>query len=169
MKDSAASTALHDAENRVQSMMILYDKLYCSHDFRGMSIKSYLGPLVDEIIKNFANRDIVIVEKDIADFSLEANIIFPLGIIINELLSNIMKYAFTGRDRGVINVAASKTDDHVIITLKDDGSGIPESINFENSTGFGLNLVGMLTSQIGGNIRIERGTGTKFILEFDVE
>ncbi len=168
IKDAAASEALHDAENRVQSMMILYDKLYSSHDYQVMSINSYLGPLVDEILVNFSNYSIVKVEKDIANFTLDANIVFPLGIIVNELLTNIMKYAFTGRESGVITVSAEKNGSQVVISLGDNGNGIPESINFESSTGFGLNLVGMLASQIGGSIKIERGDGTKFVLEFTV-
>jgi len=168
MKDPAAAEALHDAETRVQSMMILYDKLYSSHDYKEMSVKSYLGPLLDEILENFTNRSIVQVEKDIEDFVLEANIVFPLGIIVNELLTNIMKYAFIGRNNGVISLSALKKGKQVVITLSDDGNGIPESVSFESSTGFGLNLVGMLTTQIGGSIRIERGDGTKFVLEFMV-
>jgi len=168
MKDPAAAEVLHDAENRVQSMMILYDKLYSSHDYKEMSVKAYLGPLVDEILVNFANHSIVKVEKNITDFVLDANIVFPLGIIVNELLTNIMKYAFTGRESGVITVSAEKKGNLVVISLSDNGNGIPESINFESSTGFGLNLVGMLTAQIGGSVRIERGDGTKFVLEFMV-
>lgn len=169
MKDSSAAEALHDAETRVQSMMILYDKLYCSHDFRQISVKSYLGPLVDDILKNFANYIIVKVEKEIEDFVLDANIVFPLGIIINELLTNIMKYAFSGRESGLIKLTALKMDRQVFITLSDNGNGMPDTISFESSTGFGLNLVGMLTAQIGGNIKIERGNGTKIILDFTVE
>jgi PAS domain S-box-containing protein len=168
MKDTAAAGALHEAENRVQSMMILYDKLYSSHDYQEMSINSYLGPLIDEILVNFANHSIVKVEKDIANFTLDANVVFPLGIIVNELLTNIMKYAFIGRESGIITVSAKKNESTVTISLGDNGKGIPESINFDSSTGFGLNLVGMLTSQIGGNIKIERGDGTKFVLEFEV-
>jgi two-component sensor histidine kinase len=133
-----------------------------------MSINSYLGPLIDEILVNFANHSIVKVEKDIANFTLDANVVFPLGIIVNELLTNIMKYAFIGRESGIITVSAKKNESTVTISLGDNGKGIPESINFDSSTGFGLNLVGMLTSQIGGNIKIERGDGTKFVLEFEV-
>jgi PAS domain S-box-containing protein len=168
MKDTSAAGALHEAENRVQSMMILYDKLYSSHDYQEMSINSYLGPLIDEILVNFANHSIVKVEKDIASFTLDANVVFPMGIIVNELLTNIMKYAFIGRESGIITVSAKKNESMVTISLGDNGKGIPESINFDSSTGFGLNLVGMLTSQIGGSIRIERGAGTKFVLEFMV-
>ncbi len=168
LKDPAAVAALKDAENRVQSMMVLYDKLYSSHDYRAMSVRSYLGPLVDEIMENFPNKGMVDVEKNIGDFILDANVLFPLGIIVNELLTNIMKYAFTGRERGLINVSAVLKDNRAEIILRDDGMGIPESVNFENSSGFGLSLVRMLTGQIGGIIKIERGKGTTFVLEFDI-
>jgi len=167
-KDSAIAAILHDAENRVQIMMILYDKLYCSSDFRGMQSRSYLGTLVDDIIANFPNNSIVKVDKKIEDFYIKVNILLPLGIIINEILTNMMKYAFTGRGSGVINVSISLNGSYVTFILSDNGNGIPDSVSFENSTGFGLTLVNMLTQQIGGTIRIERGIGTKFILEFDL-
>jgi two-component sensor histidine kinase len=79
-----------------------------------------------------------------------------------------MKYAFKERDSGLISVSATKVDGHVTISVQDDGSGIPESVSFENSTGFGLQLVYALTQQLNGMIRIERGNGTKVVLEFDV-
>lgn len=100
LKDSAAATALHDAESRVQSMMILYDKLYRSHDYKEISVRLYLGPLADEIMGHFPGRGKVRFKKNIEDFVLGAKIIFPLGIIVNELITNIMKYAFTGRESG---------------------------------------------------------------------
>jgi len=168
LTDPTAIAALQDAESRVGSMMVLYDKLYCSEGFEGISIKEYLPVLVDEIIENFNNKDKVKIEKNIEDFILKADILFTLGIILNELLTNIMKYAFPGMNNGIVIVSASKNDRRVKIEIQDNGAGIPESISFENSTGFGMQLVSMLTEQIGGTINIERGGGTKFILEFEV-
>lgn len=164
----AAAAAVHDAENRVHSMMMLYNKLYTSQDFREISLKSYLEPLVDEIIRNFPNSGIVRIDKNISDFHLDINISFPLGIIVNELLTNIMKYAFTGRESGIITVTASINKNHVCLAIEDNGVGIPESVSFINPAGFGMELVSMLTEQIAGSIRIERGDGTKFIIEFDI-
>jgi len=166
LKDQSAVSALHDAESRVESMMVLYDKLYRSTDVRELSIKEYLMELVDEIIGNFPNQKIVKIHKHIDDFVLSAGILFSIGIIVNELLTNIMKYAFSGRDSGAITVSASKKDNIATIVIQDNGVGIPDSIGFEKSSGFGLDLVGMLTQQIGGIIKIERGEGTKFVMEF---
>ncbi len=167
LKDPSAVAALHDAENRVDSMMVLYDKLYRSADYRELSVKEYLPSLVDEIISNFPNKQIVKIEKNIDDFILSAGTLFPLGIILNELLTNIMKYAFVGRDSGIITVEASRNDNRTHIVIQDNGVGIPDSVNFENSKGFGLELISMLVQQLSGRIRIDRIDGTRFVLEFN--
>ncbi len=166
MKDQAAVTALEDAGRRVQSMMVLYNKLYQSSDVTTLSVIEYLPELVDDIVGNFPNSGSVKVEKKIEDFTLKAARLQSIGIIVNELLTNIMKYAFIGRSGGTIVVAASLEENRAYFAIEDDGNGIPEKIDFENSTGFGLVLVQALTKQLEGTIRIERGTGTKIILEF---
>ncbi len=183
LKDPSAIEALEDAASRVQSMAVLFDKLYHSHNVQKISLKSYFEPLIDEIIMNFPNSKSVKIEKKIEDIELHAKKLQPLGIIINELLTNIMKYAFTGRNNGIIIVEAhfAKTDEidginpatkdntpTVYITIQDNGNGMPDSVDFENSTGFGLQLVWMLTKDLKGEIQIERGNGTKIILEFKV-
>jgi len=108
------------------------------------------------------------IEKKIDDFVLDVKRIQLLGIIINELLTNIMKYAVKGRSDALITLTAGIIDNHVSITIQDNGGGMPESVSFENSTGFGLQLVDMMTKQLGGVIKIERENGTKIVLGFDV-
>ena len=166
-ENSSAAASLRDAESRVQSMIMLYDRLYCTDNYRELPVKEYMNLLVEEIIASFPNRGIIKVKTEIDDFILNVNILSPLGIILNELLTNMMKYAFTGRESGVITLSASMKDNHVKILIQDDGVGIPDSVSFETHTGFGLELVRMLIDQIEGNIKIERGEGTKFILEFE--
>jgi two-component sensor histidine kinase/ABC-type amino acid transport substrate-binding protein len=164
----SAKASLNDAESRVQSIITLYERLYCTDNYRELPVKDYLIPLTEEIVGSFPNHTIVKIETDIDDFILNVNILTPLGIIINELLTNIMKYAFTGRESGLIYVSASIKDNHVIVTVKDNGLGIPETISFNNTKGFGLDLISMLVEQIGGSIRIERDGGAKFIIKFEV-
>lgn len=168
LQDQSAVAALKDAENRVASMMLLYDKLYRSTAFKELSIKEYLPGLADEIIGNFPNRKIVRIETHIENFTLNAEILFSLGIIVNEILTNMMKYAFTGRNSGVIKITASIKGALAEIIMQDNGIGIPETVSFESSTGFGLQLVKMLSEQIGGSIKMKRAEGTTFILEFKV-
>jgi len=168
LNDPSAISALQDTISRVDSMGVLYDKLYRSDNFKEMSLLVYLPSLIDEIVSNFPNSVSVKIEKQIDDFVIELEKLQPLGIIINELLTNTMKYAFTERGNNLISVSATLTGQKVSIIISDNGNGIPESVTFENSTGFGMQLVSMLTEQIGGTIRIERERGTRFVLEFDL-
>lgn len=101
-------------------------------------------------------------------FVLDARVLSPLGIIVNELLTNAMKYAFSGRDGGMIRVSGSHKEGRVTIVVQDDGIGLPDSFDLKTSAGFGLRLVEMLTEQIGGSLRIDRENGTRFVVAFSV-
>jgi len=165
-EDNAAACVLEDAAIRIQSMMLLYDKLYQSERFTDLLIEEYISPLVDEVIQNFPNNVPIQVIKEIGDIVLDAKRLSSIGIILNELLTNIMKYAFKGKSEGLIRVSAQMEDDKVIILVQDNGIGIPAGIDFVNSSGFGLKLIAMLTKQIEGKAKIERKNGTLVYLEF---
>ena len=165
-KEPAVARALEDANIRLGSMVVLYDKLYKSTNFGELSIKEYLDQLVDEIMANFPNRGSVVIEKRIEDLAVDAKKLQTLGIIVNELLTNIMKHAFAGRERGSISISADSIDERITLVIEDDGKGIPESVDFENSAGFGLTLVGLLTKQLEGTIQIKRVRGTRIVLVF---
>ncbi len=159
---------LNDAAGRVQSMVVLYDKLYRSETHHELSMKSFLPQLIEEIIGVFPATVPVKTDIRIEDFVVSAKILSPLGIIINELITNSLKYAFKDRDAGLISVSASKKNDEATLEYKDNGVGLPESISFENSTTFGLQLVYMLVQQIQGTVSLERTQGTKYIIRFRV-
>jgi PAS domain S-box-containing protein len=172
INEPIAIAALEDASNRVQSMMVLYDKLYRSSDFQKITVGNYLPSLVDEILANFPNSKYVKIEKKINDFILDTKRIQPLGIIINELLTNIMKYAFIGRENGSILIevglkpALTVEDKTVFLIIQDNGNGIPVLSDHESLPGFGLMLINMLTKQLKGTMQIERKNGTRVSLEF---
>jgi PAS domain S-box-containing protein len=168
VKDAGSVVALTDARRRLQSMMVLYDRLYRSDGFRELSIREYLTPLVHEIVGNFPNKGIVNVETHLDDIVLDSKTLAPIGIVVNELLTNAMKHAFTGDRGGSIRISASLAENRMKIAVHDDGTGLPASVNMGTSAGFGLRLVGMLAEQIGGTVQIERDHGTRFTLEFEV-
>jgi two-component sensor histidine kinase len=166
LEDPAISTVLKEVSQRVQSMGVIYNKLYQSPNYNDLSIKEYLSALTDQIISNFPNADSINVEKHIDDFIVKSKKLQPIGLIVNELLTNIMKYAFIGRSDRAISISAELKDGKGIISIYDNGVGMPVSVDFESSTGFGLKLIKLLSMQINGKIRIERENGTKVILEF---
>ena len=167
--DSFAVDSIADAANRVQGMIKLYDELYLSENFVSMSVAAYLPPLIDEIVAIFPGREGVKIEKRIDDFVLPVKAIAPLGLIVNELITNAMKYAFTGRAGGILRISAESRGGKAVVAVEDDGKGIPESIDAEQGSGFGLMLIQLQAKQLGGSLSIRRGKGTKISVEFDVD
>ncbi len=165
IENEVSKNVLLDAAGRVQTMTNLYDKLYRSESNKIISIKEHLHALIGEIVSIFPQK--VSTEIEIDEIVLSSKVLTPLAIVINELITNSMKYAFTGRSDGVITVKVNKIENRVSLTYEDNGAGIPESVTFENATGFGMKLVLMLVEQMNGTIAIERNKGTKFIIEFE--
>jgi two-component sensor histidine kinase/PAS domain-containing protein len=162
--EPAAIAALQDARGRVQSMMVLYDKLYQAQDYGELTLEAYLSPLVDEIAGNFSRGDSIQLVKRFDATALDLKRLQSIGIIVNELITNAMKYAFKGREGGTIWVSAYSAGDSIELRVADDGVGIPEGVSLEGSGGFGLMLIDTLTKQLDGSIRIERGKGSKVVL-----
>ena len=107
------------------------------------------------------------INAEVPDVTLDAKIVSSLGIILNELITNSIKYAFSD-NAGSITIAATVKGDLFHLEYGDNGIGLPESIELETSTGFGMMLVKILVDQIHGSIWIERGTGARFVLEFGI-
>ena len=164
--DVALAKVLEDAASRIQSMVMLYDRLYRSRSISDISLKEYLPSLLQEMLLSFPHRESVTVETDLEDVMIGANFVFSLGIIVTELTTNAMKYAFAGRPRGVLRVTAAQRDGWLTLVFEDDGVGLPEGLTLENAPGFGLQLVHLLVQQARGSVEVERHPGTRFRLAF---
>ena len=159
-----AVTALHNAAQRVQSMILLYDRIYQSSDFTNLPINEYLPPLIEQIIANFDISIDISLQTDIEDIMLSTTNIQSLGILLNELLTNSMKHAFVGRATGTISVSARQHDARVRIVVADDGIGMPEGNTC--NTGFGMTLVHDMVKQLNGTIKADSHNGTRWSLDF---
>jgi two-component sensor histidine kinase len=166
MDDPAASAALLDAKSRLLSMGILYDKLYRTENVSEMPVGAFFPLLIAEVVDHFPNRDRVQFACEMGGFPLGARVLSLLGIIVNELVTNAMKYAFPGDRPGTIRAEANLDGETVRFVFEDDGIGLDESIDCHHTGGFGLKLVGILVGQIGGSVQIERDGGTRFVIEF---
>ena len=167
MKNPETAEALLEAQNRLRSMGVLYDKLYRSESQSDMSVRAYLEPLLDDIVKLFPHAFELKVVAKIEDFTLNVKDLASLGIVVNELVTNTLKYAFAGRNEGMIALQVSKEGKRIIVVFEDDGIGLPESVDAANPAGFGFLLVNALVKQLKGSLRIERRQGTRFVLEFE--
>ncbi len=163
-----AVSALQDAVTRVQCMRVIYDKLLIRKDYQEVSAKEYTESLIDAIAEVFSESENLIIEKQIADFNLNTKLMIPIGIIMNELLTNVYKYAFKGRDGGQVSIILDKTENHVNLTMQDNGKGIDERVDLNKSPGLGLTIVRMLAEQFGGTFITENHIGTRSILKFEI-
>jgi PAS domain S-box-containing protein len=168
--DEKTRNAFNDAISRLRSMRILYDKLYRSENYRQTSLQQYLPMLVNDIINIFPESSDINIQTEIADIIISADLNFPVCIIVNELLSNAMKYAFNNKNsKKIIEVSAQKTSNQVTITIQDNGVGLKPDFDMENSGGYGIELVRNLVKQIRGDISYESNQGTKWTLKFAVD
>lgn len=160
--------ALQDALTRIQSMRVLYEKLLLGKDYREVSVKKYMESLIDSIGAVFPESKKVIIEKQITDLNLTTKIMIPVGIILNELLTNVFKYAFKDKNSGHIKISLEKFEKQVTLTIQDNGKGIDDRNDLNKSEGFGLMIVRMLTQQLSGAYTIENNNGARSILKFEV-
>lgn len=162
--------ALDDANSRLKSMRVLYDKLYRSDTFDEISIKRYFLHLVNEITTLFPQSSKLNIQMDFGEFTIPTKSIFHLGIILNELLTNAMKYAFPDiTPQSTIKIAATRKGTEVIIEIVDNGTGMPQGFSIAQSTGFGMQLVHLLTQQNNGIVELIPDQGTHWRLTFPIE
>ncbi len=170
--DSASSTeavsSIQKAISRVHSIYQLYEKLLVTEEYTYTSVKHYLEDLVDDIAELFLKGNMIAIEKDIDPIKLDPKLMFPLGLIVNELITNSMKYAFKGIDNGRISVTLKAGKEFAVLIIEDNGTGPPKDFTPEASDGFGLTLVRMLSKQLKGSFSMDTEKGTKSRIVFKI-
>jgi PAS domain S-box-containing protein len=165
--DEEAVNVLKESQNRVKSMAIIHENLYQSKDLTNINFVNYIQSLVSNLFYsyNIDQSQIRSVLK-IEDISLNIETAVPCGLILSELISNSLKYAFPNKMNGEIVISLKSEKNNYHLCICDNGIGLPEDINFSNIKTLGLLLVNSLTQQIDGEITIKRSHGTKFIVIF---
>jgi len=157
---------LKDSQGRVKSMAMIHEKLYQSSNFSNINFKEYLERLISGIFYSYeiTNGNIG-SEIDIDDVNLSIDTAIPLGLIINELVTNSVKYAFP-QGEGTISIKLKSLPEQMELIVADDGTGLPENIDIHNPKTLGLQLVKSLIEQLDGNIRVDNCNGTEFRITF---
>jgi PAS domain S-box-containing protein len=164
--DEACRGIILEAESRVQSIVMIYDRLYRSVEYQSVSMAEYLNALIDHIARNFAGTADVRFERVVEDFRMDPKRMQYLGIIATELLTNAMKYAFRGRGEGRVRVEAGCRDGKGFLVVRDDGVGIPPGSGGDGPAGFGFTLIKQLAAQLEGDARFESDSGLRATVEF---
>lgn len=154
--DKRFDTKLTEIQNRISSINEIHTQLYKSTDITNLNIKNYIDVLSKNVAHSFDNKDIRI-HKSIEDISLNADTSFPVGLIINEFLTNSYKYAFD--DKGTINIEMKDQGQSYLLTLSDNGKGLPKDFNIEETQTFGLRIMKLLTKQLDGLFELKNNNG----------
>lgn len=166
IKDPESQLLLQDSKNRIKSMALIHEKLYESKNFTKVNIGEYLDKLVNDLIDTYGVNKKIKVEKEIEADSFGFDTIIPLGLLINEVISNSLKYAFNDREDGKIIFKLKKDGEYFILLIGDDGIGIPKE-KFENNTEtLGMELIKILTEQLNGTIELMGVKGTVYRIRF---
>ncbi len=154
-------------QNRIKSMAIVHEKLYRAKNLTKISFSEYIDELTFHVFNSYrAISSSVEMSINSDDISLDADTAIPLGLIINELVSNSIKYAFPDGRKGKIMIDLQSDNNKFTLTVSDNGVGLPEELDFKNTKSLGLQLVNTLAEQIGGIIEVDSKKGTEFRIGF---
>jgi PAS domain S-box-containing protein len=154
------------SQDRIMSMAKAYDLLLCSEYISEVSLGDYIKSLAHQLKYNYDNDKKVTMSYSLDELTISIEILDRLGLILNELITNSIKYAFKGRDTGNIHIELKDTEEHFEIRISDDGVGIPEDVKVHEPETLGLSIVNMIAQQINGTIKVDRENGTSFTLVF---
>ncbi len=166
--DEYAIQLFRNCQHRVKSMSLVHEKLYKSSDLTNISFRDYTNSLIKNLFNSLnINSDRIGYELDINDVNLDITIAIPCGLIINELITNALKYGFPDDKRGVIKVSMTKLENGKLnLTVLNNGVDLPEDFDMTNLSSFGMRLVDILKDQLGAELNIERKDGVAFSLTF---
>lgn len=155
------------SRSRVETMSLIHEKLYKSADISQIDMGNYLRDLVGHLLKAY-NLSTARLEFDIdaENILMSIDTAIPCGLIVNELINNILKHAFPDGYNGKIQLNLHRSDENVILEVVDNGVGIPESFNMDKNDSLGMQLIDTLVKQLDGVIEVTRTNGTRFSIEF---
>jgi two-component sensor histidine kinase len=170
VSDKNAKDALQDSQNRVQAMSTIHETLYRSDHMAAVEVKMFLIELGRIIFKGYALSDNIQLILKVENVIIGVKQASPLGLIVNELITNSLKYAFPENRQGEIMLSLQQIEDQLEMEYEDNGVGIPKDFDWKSSNTLGLKLVRTLVeNQLDGSIDMERNNGTKFTIKFNIE
>lgn len=168
LENEAAIKAIRESQERMNAISLIHQKLYKSEDAAFINIKEYVHELVEHIRNGFNASSGIVFELNITDSQMDVAQAVPLGLILNEAISNAVKYAFPGQPSGRVSISISHsfTDDNYVLTVTDNGAGLPPDYDLSKKASFGIRLMQGLSKQLSGSFTIESDNGVKINVAF---
>jgi len=168
--DESAVNALRDSQLRIRSIAMIHEKLYQSESLYNISFDNYLKELVQTIQQTYVSSEKNYKTSfDLDLVTLDIEQVIPCSLIVNEVVVNIFKHAFSGKKDGHLHLSMNSQEGTIVLVITDDGIGLPENFNVDEQQSLGMTLIQSLTSQLEGAFNLSNnqdGEGTMFRLQF---
>ncbi len=166
IKDEQALDAVKESRNRVQSMSLIHQNLYQDENLTGINVQHYIEALADNLFSSYnIHKDNIKLVKEIELINLDVDTVIPIGLILNELITNCLKYAFTNKNEGVIKVSLKKQNNILYLSVYDNGKGLPEDFVPGAKKSFGHKMINAFLQKLNGTIKMYNDAGTKVDIE----
>jgi len=163
--DTSAQLALMESQNRVQSMAMIHQNLYQQDNLLGVGVREYLDKLISHLTDSYnIEKHRITINKNIEIQHLDVDTVIPLALIINELISNALKYAFKDGRHGQIDVYLGQAEGQIMLEVKDNGVGMPAGVSDREAGNFGFKLINILCDRLGATWSTHAEDGTRVTL-----
>ena len=151
-------------------MAMIHQNLYQDANLLGVGVRDYLDKLLSHLIASYnVEKDRIRIKTKIEIDHLDVDTIVPLALIINELISNSLKYAFGDGRRGEIDVYMGREDNHILVEVSDNGKGLPKDFSITDSPNFGYKLINILAERLGATLTAVSDNGTQVSLSIPLK
>ncbi|MGF1938194.1 MAG: PAS domain S-box protein [Nostoc sp. ChiQUE02] len=168
LKDPEVIKVLRESQNRIESISLIHKNLYTSANIGQIDVADYISNLAASLLISYQIcPSKIALETDIDPLNLNVDQAIACGLVINELISNALKHAFPNQQVGIISIALRNVGNNIEMTIRDNGIGLPDNLDWRNTDSLGLSLVhDLVTEQLEGDITLERDRGTVFKIQF---
>ncbi|MFO0983712.1 MAG: ATP-binding protein [Planctomycetota bacterium] len=166
----AGMDVLRESQHRIESMALIHERLYQTSDLARVAFRPYIEELVHHLLASYTvERNGITARVRVADVSLDVDRAIPCGLLVNELVSNALKHAFPASAGGEVCVELDLgAADQLVLAVRDNGIGLPDSVDPQRASTLGMQLVQVLARQLGGTPEWRRGAGTEFVITMPV-
>jgi len=167
LDNPSARSAIQQSRERMEAIAIVHQKLYQTEDNTLIQVRTYIYELVENLQDSFAGARNIHFQLNIADIDLDISQSVPLGLILNEAITNAIKYAYRKGEYGAVSISLRRTfGERVELKIADNGKGLPPDLDWKNSTSLGLQLINLLAQQLNGELRFLNKSGLEIVLVF---
>lgn len=160
ISDAQAHEAVKEGKNRVQSMALIHQNLYSEGNIKGIKLKEYVGNLLQTLCDSYnITNDKVKINVAIDDLNLDVDTMIPLGLVLNELVSNSFKYAFKEKQNGELNITLEEKADQLHLIVSDNGNGFPAGLDIKTGKSFGMKIIRAFAQKLKAKLDVYNNNG----------